>query len=437
MNLSDIISYFSAAADGQRMTNEPLGAINQVMGGRGVINPPMVTPNAAPPQMTRARPSRPMQVAKDEAGFEDMIARIMAGGSTDELQNAPSVGATPLQAAMQPDLPAPAAQEVAAAAPASQAPTAAPVGQGEQPGIMSRMFDNSRTGVSPFEYAMRALGAAGSQDPMKTAMQFSAQDAENDKIREARRRANQPKVEQIAGTPFSRVTMPDGSFRDVPSAALAEYYKSQSENKAATKRSDMELQADLNAKAAADKSSNKLAADNTPDISDGLAGVASLRRLATQLGSIDPETKQFVKKSDNLTGPLVGVASKVPVLGPAFLQPAIDLQENVEQEIVKTLRATLGAQFTEKEGVTFARRGYNPNLDEKANYDRINQRASDLEFMLKNKSDMVKWYKENRSLDGFLESLMNRQPADARATGGVLQGGALVPKASKKFLDNN
>jgi hypothetical protein len=76
-----------------------------------------------------------------------------------------------------------------------------------------------------------ALAAAGSSDPVKAAVAIQAQQAEEAKIREARRQAMRPKVDRIEGTPFSRITLPDGTFSDVPSAALAEYYRSQSASK--------------------------------------------------------------------------------------------------------------------------------------------------------------------------------------------------------------
>jgi hypothetical protein len=229
--------------------------------GRGFVNPPMVNPNADPPQMPRVQPSRPVQVPKDEAGFEDMIARIMAGGSTDELQNAPAVEATPVQQAMQPDLPAPDAQETAGAA--------APASGAESPGILGYL--DKAVGFSQPDFIGRlgtALAVAGSQDPTKALMQVQQNRGEEAKIAEARRRSNQPKIEPITGTPFFQITYPDGRMETVNNPALAKFYQEQSASKAANKRSDMELQAELNAKANLGKADIKASEEARPLLND-------------------------------------------------------------------------------------------------------------------------------------------------------------------------
>lgn len=246
--------------------------------GRGFVNPPMVNPNAAPPQMPRVQPSRPMQVAKDEAGFEDMITRIMAGGSTDELQNAPAVEASPVQQAMQPDLPAPGAVETAQQAPAAS--------DGE--GLLSRF------GFSDGNQAMGAIGAAlaaaGSQDPAKTALAIQAQRGEEAKLAEARRRGNQPKIEPISGTPFFQITYPDGRMETVNNPALAKFYQEQSASKAANKRSDMELQAELNVKAAEGKAGIKAADEARPQLAQVRETITTMQRaldVTNQQGTWD------------------------------------------------------------------------------------------------------------------------------------------------------
>lgn len=164
-----------------------------------------------------------------------------------------------------------------------------------QKGILEKAggYLNQQFGFDQPDFLSRlsnGLAVAGSQDPFKALMSLRAQEAENAKIAEARRRANQPKVEQISGTPFSRITMPDGSFRDVASEALAAFYKSQSETKAANKRSDMELQADLNVKAAGGKADIKAAEEALPQlkqIQDQVASIQTARETLPRMGALD------------------------------------------------------------------------------------------------------------------------------------------------------
>lgn len=78
---------------------------------------------------------------------------------------------------------------------------------------------------------------------------------------------------------------------------------------------------------------------------------------------------ELEKPNSMLTGPIIGM---VPDLVNAFLNPgAIDVRENIESVIQRNLRAVLGAQFTEKEGVRLIQRAYNPKLSPERNARRL------------------------------------------------------------------
>ena len=220
-SISDLLSFFSQAADGQRMAPDQAsaGILNQAGAGRGVVNPPMVNPSAPRPRGVPVAPPNPTDM------------RLAAG---TQLPPMPITEVTPL-----PPISAALAEEPAApdnptdqrlAAGTQQSPMAAPQAA---PGILSQIGDVygklRESGV--LNRLGNGLIAAGSQDPGKMIALLQQADAEGAKVQEARRRAGQPKVDQINGTPFFQITYPDGRTEVTSNPALAEFFKKQGESK--------------------------------------------------------------------------------------------------------------------------------------------------------------------------------------------------------------
>lgn len=397
MNIQDILRGLPFPMQGALMQAFGATANQQPQqgagGGRGFVNPPLVNPNAAPPQMPRVQPSRPVGVPKDEAGFEEVISRIMAGGSTDELQNAPAASATPVQAAMQPDLPAPAAQETAGAAAAPQ-----------PEGLLSRI------GFSDGNQAMGAIGAAlaaaGSADPARTALGIQAQRAEEAKIAEARRQRMQPKIVGSAGPngAIQLVQMPDG--RIVPQT-LDQVMQMNKDMKT------LDFQNDVNKAIAIETAKDKIktgqedrkrdAEGATERVQAGLS-VQQLNQIADSL-----------EKTDTATGPVLGLLPKV--LRDVITPQGASLQDSAERIVQGGLRATLGGQFTQAEGDRFLARAYNPRLDEKQNAANMRVIAREIAAMQLDKKNALDYFQKNGTLEGFVP---NANPgATSAPAGGV------------------
>ena len=104
----------------------------------------------------------------------------------------------------------------------------------------------------------------------------------------------------------------------------------------------------------------------------------------------------------NLSGSFVG---KIP----NFLEPympggnrRLSVLESVQAVVQKTLRVTLGAQFTENEGKRLIERAYNPNLPEKENARRVGILYNQIEEMAKAKEAAGKYFKShNGSMAGY------------------------------------
>lgn len=388
-------------------------------GGRGFVNPPLVNPNAAPPQMPRVRPSRPVGVPKDEAGFEDVIARIMAGDSTDEWQNTPAVEApTPVQAAMQPDLPAPAAQEVSATTSAPQVPAG-----GE--GLLSRFgFEDGNQAMGAIG---AALAAAGSADPAKTALSIQAQRGEEAKIAEARRQRMVPKIVGSAGPngAIQLVQMPDG--RIVPQT-LDQVMQMNTQMKTMDFKNDVEkaiaieTAKDKLKTGAEDRKSDRESA--TDKVQAGLS-VQQLNQIADSL-----------EKTDTATGPVLGLLPKV--LRDVITPQGASLQDSAERIVQGGLRATLGGQFTQAEGDRFLARAYNPRLDEKQNATNMRVIAREIAAMQLDKKNALDYFQKNGTLGGFVPNAnpgasAPTAPAPAAPAAGGLSVPGLSPRASRYF----
>ncbi len=128
----------------------------------------------------------------------------------------------------------------------------------------------------------------------------------------------------------------------------------------------------------------------------GLNSIAGIAMLLEQAGAT----------GKNYSGPIKGILPKMGEPGKiieGILDPdAVDLRETLEAEVQKTLRATLGAQFTAVEGTQVISRAYNPQLNEAKNARRIKALLDQMRGQYEAKLSMSRWYaSHNHSMDGY------------------------------------
>lgn len=407
MNIQDILRFFSGAADGQRMTDEPLGPINQVMGGRGVVNPPLANPNAARPQMPRARAvaaSTPVQAAMAPTPTASGNGAWL--GASEDM--APAAEATPVQAAM---APTPAASGNGAWLGATEDMAPAPAAAAAPQGLLSRF------GFSDGNQAMGAIGAAlaaaGSPDPAKTALGIQAQRAEEAKLREATRRANQPKFTPLQNGAFVMAEVPGMAPQVLPISQVQNFIQE-------TKRMEMmsdaqkaafleKLKFDMKTQFEKDKSDREGQGDR---IQAGL----SVQELTSIADALD--------KTDTATGPILGLLPKT--LRDIVTPQGASFQDRAERVVQGGLRATLGGQFTQAEGDRFLARAYNPRLPEAQNAANLRAIARELSAVQLDKPRALEYFKQNGTLEGFVP---NANPAPAAPAA----GGAARPASKADF----
>jgi len=90
-------------------------------------------------------------------------------------------------------------------------------------------------------------------------------------------------------------------------------------------------------------------------------------------------------------------------------------QEALEQSVQASLRQTLGAQFTEREGQQILQRTFNPRLSTEENIRRAEAVVADLEKRLQAKQAAAEHYESSGSLKGFKGTEMVKAGSDSDA----------------------
>ena len=111
------------------------------------------------------------------------------------------------------------------------------------------------------------------------------------------------------------------------------------------------------------------------------------------------EVSTLLKSSDNITGGMIGALPMA--LRERIYPESIAAQERVESVVQRGLRETLGAQFTENEGVRLIKRAYNPNLPEEENLKRVNRLLATMKIAYQRKNDAVAHYQKFGTMDGY------------------------------------
>jgi hypothetical protein len=120
---------------------------------------------------------------------------------------------------------------------------------------------------------------------------------------------------------------------------------------------------------------------------------------AKQLSQLKDVSNALGTKGANLTGPVIG--STPDVIKKVTNPQSIAMRERVEEVVQRSLRAILGAQFTEKEGERLIARAYNPNLSEAENKIRVDRLYTQLQQAFSAKQDAAQYFEKNNTLDGW------------------------------------
>jgi hypothetical protein len=110
-----------------------------------------------------------------------------------------------------------------------------------------------------------------------------------------------------------------------------------------------------------------------------------------------------LKSGKVMTGPVVGT-------GPDFVRKRLTPksfsgQQSLEEAVQGTMRTTLGAQFTEKEGSQILARAFDPALPPEENIRKTTNLLAQLDGIAKAKQAAASYYEQNGTLKGFKGNL--------------------------------
>lgn len=117
-----------------------------------------------------------------------------------------------------------------------------------------------------------------------------------------------------------------------------------------------------------------------------------------QISSLE-QVKKDLEKSDNLSGPLIGMLPKSmrSIVAPG----SVNAQQLVEQTVQRSLKDILGGQFAQQEALELMARAYNPSLEESFNKPRVEKLIGVLQNAEKNKRDAVAYYQKFGTMRGY------------------------------------
>ncbi|MEO0975966.1 MAG: hypothetical protein AAFY24_01855 [Pseudomonadota bacterium] len=132
-----------------------------------------------------------------------------------------------------------------------------------------------------------------------------------------------------------------------------------------------------------------------------IGGAGDTVKQLDQLGVVADR----LESGENVTGFLLG---NMPDWMLAGLNPqAMDTKELVQEVVQRSLRDTLGAQFTEREGEMLLARAYNPRLDEKLNAARLRRLISTIESRAQQINSLNEYMGRNGTSQGWDGSIMS------------------------------
>lgn len=128
---------------------------------------------------------------------------------------------------------------------------------------------------------------------------------------------------------------------------------------------------------------------------DSTSGLADVASQAAQISSV----LEQLEAGEELTGPAIGVQGDF--LRALTNPEAQDAKDRVEQVVQRSLRETLGAQFTQAEGDRLIARAYNINLSPQQNAARLRALLTQLQSVALQKQSMREHFNEFGTLRGF------------------------------------
>ena len=123
------------------------------------------------------------------------------------------------------------------------------------------------------------------------------------------------------------------------------------------------------------------------------------QQAKTNIRNLDNKLARLATGQENVSGMDIGLT---PERLRPFIQPdATGFLDEVNDIVFQSLRATLGAQFTEQEGKRLVAATFNQALPEEVNRPRLQRLSAKIKSIYQAKQDAVDYFNEKGTLAGF------------------------------------
>lgn len=124
-------------------------------------------------------------------------------------------------------------------------------------------------------------------------------------------------------------------------------------------------------------------------------------QAASRISKINDVVSQLGKRKD-LSGAVVGYTlENFPTFASVLYPEAQDVKDVVESVVQTDLRAILGGQFAQQEGLALIKRAYNPRLDETKNANRLKLLARQMQLVADEKNRAMSYFGEKGTIKGY------------------------------------
>ena len=125
-----------------------------------------------------------------------------------------------------------------------------------------------------------------------------------------------------------------------------------------------------------------------------------LADLSQQRDTIAGVIADITESEEPMSGPTIAAISKLG-LGAILTPEATDVQQRVASVVQRTLKETLGAQFTQKEGEQLIARAYNPALSPEMNLRRLGALFDTVQQTVEARQAMIDYADREGTLRGY------------------------------------
>lgn len=125
------------------------------------------------------------------------------------------------------------------------------------------------------------------------------------------------------------------------------------------------------------------------------------QQAEANISNLDNKLQRLASGKEDVSGKAIGLTPDV--LKPIIFPQATGFLDEVSDIVYQSLRATLGAQFTEQEGKRLIAATFNQALPEEFNIPRLQKLSAKIKAIYNSKQNAIDYYSQQGTLKGYQE----------------------------------